>query len=87
MNAQLKEHLQDLVGNQAMGTVDRLDLFKSGVDSLMAANATGTSAQSTVVALNNWIQGFVVAEKDKQQDNYIDFCWQLLGQPLRTVIR
>ena len=72
MNAQHKEHLKDLVGSQTMDTVERLELLKSGIDSLMAANASGTSAQCTVVALNNWIQGFVVAEKNKQQNNYMD---------------
>ena len=73
MDFQHKEHLKDVVFTQTKECIDRLDVFKVGMDSLMAAHSTGTSSQDTLVAINNWVQGFVVSESGKQQNNYTDF--------------
>ena len=73
MDFQHKEHLKDVVFTQTKECIDRLDVFKVGMDSLMAAHSTGTSSQDTLVAINNWVQGFVVSESEKQRNNYTDF--------------
>ena len=73
MDFALKEHLKDIVFTQTKSGIDRLDVFKMGMDSLMTAHSTGTSSEDTLVAINNWVQGFVVSEKGKQEANYTDF--------------
>ena len=73
MDSQHKEHLKDIVFTQTKECIDRIEVFKVGMDSLMASHRTGTSSQDTLVAINNWVQGFVVSESGKQQNNYTDF--------------
>ena len=72
MDFQHKEHLKDVVFTQTKECIDRLDVFKVGMDSLMASQSRN-SPQDVLIAVNNWVQGFVVSESDKQRNNYTEF--------------
>ena len=72
MDVQHKDHLKDVVFTQTKDCIDRLDVFKVGMDSLMLAQPVN-APQDTIIAINNWVQGFVVSESDKQRNNYTEF--------------
>ena len=74
MDFQHKEHLKDVVFTQTKDCVDRLDVFKVGMDTIIDLMRHGhESPQDTIIAINNWVQGFVVSESDKQRNNYTEF--------------
>ena len=73
MDSQHANRLRDLAETQMVASIERLRVFKMGFESLLVAHENGVSSQSTVTALNNWVQGFVVAEQAKQQSDCTDF--------------
>ena len=73
MDGQHKMHLKMLVAYHTIKANERLRVFKAGFDGMLTAMENGVSAYTTVQALNNWVQGFVVTEAGKHMSDYTDF--------------
>lgn len=73
MDGQHKIQLKMLMAYQTVKANERLRVFKAGFDGMLSAMENGVSAYTTVQALNNWVQGFVVTEAGKHMSDYTDF--------------
>ena len=73
MDGQHKMHLKMLVAYHTIKANERLRVFKAGFDGMLTAMENGVSAYTTVQALNNLVQGFVVTEAGKLMSDWTDF--------------
>ena len=73
MDDQHKVQLKMLVAHQTVKAKERLRVFKAGFDNMLMAMENGVSAYTTVQALNNLVQGFVVTEAGKLMSDWTDF--------------
>ena len=73
MDSHHKMHVKMLVAYHTIKANERLRVFKAGFDGMLTAMENGVSAYTTVQALNNLVQGFVVTETGILMNNWTSF--------------